>query len=93
MNITGKNLFDDEKIINGYIKYLSDNDEIIVSVEINQYTKNYLGKKGIYKIANAPYIINNNLSNFEIKFNRQTKIKAAEYMSYEVGELDATKII
>lgn len=88
MDITRKNLFNDEKIINGYIKYLNDNNEIIVSVEINQYTKDYLKEKGIYKIANALCIINNNLSNFEIKFNRQKKIKATEYMSYEVGELD-----
>lgn len=84
MDITGKNLFDDKKIINGYIKYLNDNDENIVSVEINQYTKKYLKEKGIYKIGNVPYIINNNLSNFEIKFNRQKKIKATEYMPYEV---------
>ena len=88
MNITGKNLFDDEKIINKYIEYLNDNNENIVSVEINQYTKDYLKEKGIYKIANALCIVNNNLSNFEIKFNKQTKIKATEYMPYEVGELD-----
>lgn len=88
MNITGENLFDDEKIINKYIEYLNDNDENIVSIEINQYTKDYLKEKGIYKIGNAPYIINNNLSNLEIKFNRQTKIKATEYMPYEVGDSD-----
>ena len=88
MNVTGKNLFDDERIINEYIKYFNDSDETMVSVEINQYTKDYLKEKGIHKIGNVPYIINNNLSNFEIKFNRQTKIKATEYMPYEVGELD-----
>lgn len=86
MNITGKNLFDDEKIINKYIEYLNDNNENIVSVEINQYTKDYLEEKGIYKIANALCIINNNLRNFEIKFNRQKKIEATEYEPYKVGE-------
>ena len=86
MNITGKNLFDDKKIIRKYIEYLNDNDENIVSIEINQYTKDYLEEKGIYKIANALCIINNNLSNFEIKFNRQKKIKATEYIPYKVGE-------
>lgn len=85
MNITGKNLFDDKKIINKYIEYLNDNNENIVSVEINQYTKDYLEEKSVYKIANALCIINNNLRNFEIKFNRQ-KNKAIEYMPYEVGE-------
>ena len=85
MNITGKNLFDDKKIINKYIEYLNDNNENIVSVEINQYTKDYLKEKSVYKIVNALCIINNNLRNFEIKFNRQ-KNKAIEYMPYEVGE-------
>lgn len=75
MNITGKNLFDDKKIINKYIEYLNDNNENIVSVEINQYTKDYLKEKSVYKIVNALCIINNNLRNFEIKFNRQKKIK------------------
>ena len=75
MNITGKNLFDDKKIINKYIEYLNDNNENIVSVEINQYTKDYLKEKSVYKIVNALCIINNNLRNFEIKFNRKKKIK------------------
>ena len=75
MNITGKNLFDDKKIINKYIEYLNDNNENIVSVEINQYTKDYLKEKSVYKIVNALCIINNNLRNFEIKFNRHKKIK------------------
>jgi hypothetical protein len=86
MNIIEKNLFDDEKIINGYIKYLDDNNEIIVSVEINQYTKDYLKEKGIYVFKNIPVIINNDLVNNEIKINQEKKIKATEYMPYKVGE-------
>jgi hypothetical protein len=82
MNITGKNLIDNEKIINKYIEYFNDNDENIVSVEINQYTKDYLEQKGIYKIKNALYIINNNLDNFEIKFNREKRNKVIEYEPY-----------
>lgn len=67
----GKNLFDIEEEIRNIITFVSKQNETIISVEINQYTNNYLYSNHIYGFKNISTIINNDLSNFEIKINRE----------------------
>lgn len=87
----GKNLFDIQKEINENINFINSNNEHIVSIEINQYTLNYLKSKNIYGFSDVynkqiPIIINDDLNNYEIKFNREKNIRATEYEPYKVGE-------
>ena len=84
----GKNLIDVDKEINNIITMFSKQGEIITSVEMNQYTNDYIKSGSIYGFKDIHIIINNDLINNEIKVNREKMINAIEYMPYEVGELD-----
>lgn len=85
MNVRGKNLFDINKQIEENINLISKDNETIISTEINKFTLNYLKNLGIYGIANKPIIINNNLLNFQIKFNREKNSIPTEYVPYKRG--------
>lgn len=85
MNVRGKNLFDINKQIEENINLISKDNETIISTEINEFTLNYLKNLGIYGIANKPIIINNNLHNFQIKFNREKNSIPTEYVPYKRG--------
>ena len=85
----GKNLFDIGKETEVTISYIENNDEHIIGIEINQYTLDKLNTKAIYGFKDCynnriPIIINNDLSNNEIKFNREKNNKSTEYVPYEV---------
>lgn len=84
--IKGKNLFDINNQIEENINLISKDNETIISTEINGFTLNYLKNLGIYSIANKPIIINNNLLNFQIKFNREKNSIPTEYVPYKRGE-------
>lgn len=84
--MSGKNLIDIDNEINNIITLLLKQNEIITSIEINQYTNDYLNSKSIYGFKNIPVIINNDLVNNEIKINREKMIEATEYEPYKVGE-------
>ena len=84
-----KNLLDIEKEIKQPISYINKNNEHITSVEINQYTLNYLKSKGIYKFSDdfnkeIPIIINEFLINNQIKFNREKNNEITNYEPYEI---------
>lgn len=85
MNVQGKNLIDIKEQIEENINLISKSNETIISTEINEFTLNYLKNLGIYGIANKPTIINNNLLNFQIKFNREKNSTSTEYVTYKRG--------
>ncbi len=79
-----KNLFDIERIIEKEISFISSNDMHVIGIEVNTYTLNYLNNIGVYRFKtisnkNIPIIINDNLRNHEIKFNKE---KNTEYSPY-----------
>lgn len=87
-----KNLIDVGKEIKKYVNYFNSNDEYINSVELNQNTLSFLREKGIYSFSDnfskdIPIIINNSLTDNEIKFNREKIIKPTEYIPYEEKRL------
>lgn len=85
-----KNLFDIGYTIKKHIEYINNHNNTVTSIQMNEYTTNYLKKRNMYgfKIAgrNIPIIINNNLEDFIVQFDREKKIEAIEYIPYKVGK-------
>lgn len=79
-----KNLFDISYTIKQHIEYIHNHNNTVMSIQMNEYTTNYLKKRNKYgfKIAgrNIPIIINNNLEDFIVQFDREKKIEATEYI-------------
>ena len=84
MNVRGKNLIDINKQIEENINSIPNNNETIISTEMNEFTLNYLKSCGVISIANKPTIINNNLFNFQIIINREKNSIPTEYVKYEI---------
>lgn len=76
-----KNLFDTGKIIKKEIDYIKETS-VIINTEMNEFTLKYLNDLGIYLIDNKHIIINNNLENYQLKFNRENYSKSTEYVPY-----------
>lgn len=83
MNIIWKNLFDIENEITNVVTLISNQNETIASIEINEYTNDFLKSKNVYGFGDIPTIINNDLNNFEAKINRGKNNKATEYVPYK----------
>ena len=80
----GKNLLlDAEQEINKQIEYINKRNETVIGIEMNEFTLKSLKENGIYGIKEIPIIRNNNLNNFEIKFNTEKNSKSTEYVPYK----------
>ena len=84
-----KNLLDVETEIQESIKYINKNDEHLIGAELNEKTLNYLKSKGIYSFRDVynkdiPIIIDNSISDNQVKFHREKNINATEYEPYEI---------
>ena len=80
----GKNLLlDAEQEINKQIEYINKRNETVIGIEMNEFTLKSLKENGIYGIKEIHIIRNNNLNNFEIKFNTEKNSKSTEYVPYK----------
>lgn len=82
-----KNLLDVEEDIRQLVKYINNNEETIIGVEISEITLLYLNNNGIYKFSDVfnndiPIVINNTLEN-SIVVHREKITKATEYIPYD----------
>lgn len=78
-NVINKNLFDIGATINKQIEFIKNNNYIIISIELNENTLNYLKSYNIYGFKDIKTIINNNLEDYKIKVNHK-KDENAEFI-------------
>lgn len=82
-----KNLFDIGDIIKKEIQFIQTKEDCTIkTAEMNKFTIDFLKSKGIYGIKSIPIIQNNNLMNYEIKFNREKNSKPTEYEPYKIPD-------